>query len=265
MIATAKLKKTFRALCPVVQRPFCEEVLVLGDSHAAIFGHVAVRVRLWRYRLNVISVGGATASGLENPNSKTQAFQKFNQALATTRAQKVIVMLGEVDTGFVIWYRAARYGVPVAEALTKTLATYEQFLRALKSRGLTPICVSTPLPTIGDGKSWGEVANARSSVTATQHERTELTLTFNRRMAQFCLAEGIAHLNLDALSLGSDGLVKAELLNKNASDHHYEKRMFATLLSKPVSRAVRSAPLMRSGVGRARPGATGPARPPRNS
>jgi hypothetical protein len=266
MTLAVRFKKTLRALGLNVQKPFCEDVLVLGDSHAAVFNHPAMRARLWRYRLDVISVGGATASGLENPNSKTQAYQKFDGALSTTRAKKVIVMLGEVDTGFVIWYRAAKYGVPVAEALAKTLATYEGFLRSLSARGFTPICISTPLPTIGDGNRWGEVANARSSVTATQRERTALTLEFNHRMARFCHLEGIAHLNLDALSLGADGLVKAELLNKRASDHHYEKRVFATLLSQPVRRTVQQAPLTRSSWGRTgRAAPPGAARPPRGS
>ncbi len=223
-----------------VQRIFFEEVLVLGDSHAAVFGHPLLRRNLWQSYLNVVSVGAATASGLENPNSKTQAFQKFDRALETTRAKKVIVMLGEVDTGFVIWYRAAKYGVPVGDALAKTLTTYKQFLQKIKARGLLPICVSTPLPTIQDGNDWGEIANQRRSVTATQQERTELTLKFNREMERFCSAEDVAYLNLDDASLGDDGLVKAGLLNKNALDHHYDRRVFAELLSKPVGYAVRN-------------------------
>lgn len=234
-----KVRGSLRYFFCGVQRILFEEVLVLGDSHAAVFGHPLLRRKLWRNYLNVVSVGAATASGLENPNSKTQAFQKFDRALETTRAEKVVVMLGEVDTGFVIWYRAAKYGVPVGDALAKTLATYQQFLQQIKARGLLPICVSTPLPTIQDGNDWGEIANQRKSVSATQRERTELTLRFNREMEQFCVAEGITYLNLDNTSLGADGLVKAGLLNKNALDHHYDRHVFAELLSKPMSRTVR--------------------------
>lgn len=240
MKLTTSVKKALLKTWLAVQKPFCEEVLVIGDSHAAVFGHPHMRLKLGRYYLNVVSVGGATASGLENPNSKTQTFQKFNQALATTRAKKVVVMLGEVDTGFVIWYRAAKSGVPVQEAFERALLNYQRLLNEVKTRGLSPLCVSTPLPTIRDGSDKGEIANARKSVLASQRERTELTLRFNREMESFCRAEGIAHINLDTLSLGTDGFVKTELLNHDPLNHHYEKRVFAQMLSGRVGHVVRT-------------------------
>ena len=99
-----KVRASLRRVLCGVQQVFLEEVLILGDSHAKVFRYPMLRFRLWQKYLNVVSVGAATASGLENPNSKTQAFQQFDRALGTTRAKKVVVMLGEVDTGFVIWY-----------------------------------------------------------------------------------------------------------------------------------------------------------------
>lgn len=229
-----KLKEVALNFFLKVQKPFLEEVLVLGDSHVRVFSSLRLRAKLWRYHLNIVSVSGATASGLENPNSKTQAYQKFDQALTATRAKKVVVMLGEVDTGFVIWYRAYKYDAPVSEIFTKTLLTYGQFLKLVKARGLSPICVSAPLPTIQDGTAWGEVANQRKSVSATQRQRTELTLAFNEEMERLCRAEGIPYLGLDACSLGEDGLVKTELMNRNPFDHHYDKRVFARVLSGRV-------------------------------
>lgn len=228
-----------RSLFVNVQRPFCEDVLVLGDSHAAVFAEARLRLQLWRYCVQVVSVRGATASGLENPNSTTQAFQKFEAALKTTRANRVIVLLGEVDAGFVIWYRAQKHGVSVGAALGDTCATYSAFLASLGARGLTPICVSAPLPTIENGNDWGEVANLRRSVTATKGQRTELTLTFNRRMAASCHAHGIVYLDLDATSLGTDGLVDPALLSRNPLDHHYDKLSYAGLLLEPVVQALR--------------------------
>jgi len=244
---TRSLKKISYNLFLAAKRPLCEEVLVLGDSHAAVFKHTILRLKLWYHHLNVVSVGGATASGLKNPNSKTQASRAFQQALAATRAKKVIVMLGEVDTGFLIWYRADKNGGSVQEALGQALATYQQFLEGIQARGLAPVCVSTPLPTIRDGDK-GEVVNARKSVVASQRERTELTLSFNREMNRFCCARGITYVDLDGASLGADGLVKVELLNRNALDHHYEKRVFAGMLSEHLGHVVK-APLM---VGAAR-------------
>jgi len=205
------------------------EILVLGDSHTPIFNHPAFRQGFPEIAFNVVTVIGATASGLENPNTKTQAYPLFKQALQDSRAGKVIVMLGEVDTGFVIWYRAKKYRASVPAMMRKAISSYSAFLREV-SENRTVICISTPLPTIRDGNDWGEVANARKEVTATLRQRTALTLQFNQDMRAFCTRSGICHVMLDDACLGEDGLVKDTLLNRNPSDHHYEPDTYARLL-----------------------------------
>ncbi|BAW96820.1 hypothetical protein NIES970_17620 [[Synechococcus] sp. NIES-970] len=84
------------------QKFLFSEILILGDSHVAVFDRPKMRVNFPWYFFNVVSVGGATASGLENPNSITQAFSIFKTNLENSKAKIVIVLLGEVDTGFVI-------------------------------------------------------------------------------------------------------------------------------------------------------------------
>lgn len=237
-----KAKRLFWKLIERVQRAHAEEVLVLGDSHIRVFSSTRLRVHFPRVYLNVVEVPGATASGLRNPNSKTQAYRTFERALETTQARRVVVMLGEVDTGFVIWYRAAKYGVPVQEAFASAVSTYGAFLTSVKARGFLPVCVSTPLPTIPDGLAWGDVANERRAVQASQRERTELTLAFNREVQRFCQAEGVPYINLDARSLGPNGLVRADLLNRDPSDHHYAKGAYVRLVARHVGR-----PLLRRG------------------
>jgi len=207
---------------------------VLGDSHTSIFLQRDISSAFPKSFFNVINVGGATASGLANPNSKTQASQRFAEALADTTAKRVIVMLGEVDTGFIIWYRAAKYNEPVELVMEQAITTYTGFLLEIQSRPASVLCISTPLPTIKDGTGWGEVATARKEVTATQLERTGLTLRFNQRVQAFCESHGIAFINLDGVSLGSDGIVKPELLNSDRNDHHYEPGAYSGILIKPL-------------------------------
>ena len=82
-------------------------IIVLGDSHAL----VSMSRRFRRYfpltKFDVCSVGGATTSGLDNPNSLTAAYEMFSNKLSSVPENSiVIVMLGEVDTGFVIWWRS---------------------------------------------------------------------------------------------------------------------------------------------------------------
>jgi hypothetical protein len=139
------------------------------------------------------------------------------------------VMLGEVDTGFVIWYRAQKYQESVAAMMNQAIASYSGFLAELKMR-FEVVCISTPLPTIQDDNDWGDIANARREVTASQTDRTGLTLEFNRTMQRFCAQNGIRYLMLDDLSLGEHGIVKADLLNNNRSDHHYDPDQYSRLL-----------------------------------
>ena len=100
------------------------------------------------------------------------------------------------------------------------------------------ICISAPLPTIRDGNDWGDVANARKHVSASQRERTALTLLFNGRMQEFCERRGFTYLSFDAASLGDDGLVDPRLLNANSSDHHYDRERYADMIIDRVRSSI---------------------------
>jgi hypothetical protein len=234
------IRKLKKRLLLKARRLVREEILVLGDSHASIFMQRDIRRAFPKSFFNVINVGGATASGLANPNSKTQAYQRFGEALADTTAKRIIVMLGEVDTGFIIWYRATKYNESVEVVMEKTIRTYTDFLLEIRSRPASVICISTPLPTISDGTGWGEVATARKEVTATQLERTGLTLRFNREVGKFCESHGIAFINLDDLSVASNGMVRLDLLNTDPNDHHYEAEAYSKILLKPLMATIHS-------------------------
>ena len=63
-----------------------KQILVLGDSHTEIFNHPALARAFPGVSLELVTVIGATASGLENPNTKTRAYPIFKEALAASRA-----------------------------------------------------------------------------------------------------------------------------------------------------------------------------------
>lgn len=210
-------------------------VLVLGDSHGAVFRQPLFAQRFPDRAWEIVVVPGATASGLENPNdSKTRAYPVFKSALAASPARRVIITLGEVDTGFVIWYRSVKYGEPVLAMLDRAVSSYVRFLGELVSAGLDVLCVSAALPTIRDGAEWGDVANQRKEVRASQLSRTALTLEFNRRVRAGALALGASYLSLDAASLGTDGLVAGALRNPDPSDHHYAPAPYAGLIASEI-------------------------------
>jgi hypothetical protein len=208
------------------------EILVLGDSHAQIFSSQLMQMQFPHVNFSVVAVDGATVSGLPNPNSVTQSMPRFEAAMLGSTAQKVIVMLGEVDVGFVIWYRAQKYAESIRSMLMDTVVKYEHLLLRIASNSEV-ICISAPLPTIQDGIPWGgDVANARKEVVATQFEKTVLTQLFNAHMHFFCIQSGMQYVLLDQDSMGESGLIKESLRNKNRGDHHYDASEHVQLLTK---------------------------------
>ena len=207
-----------------------EKILVLGDSHVSVFNTFYFILKFPFKYFKVVSVGGATASGLENPRSKTQAYKIFNEALEKKDYDRIIIMLGEVDTGFVIWYRAKKYNTDVEKMFNQTIETYSKFIQK-SSEYADTIIISTPLPTIDDN-AVGEVAHARREVKTSQKERTELTLRFNSTIESFCQKNNIKYINLDNQSLGENGLVKNYLKNHDPKDHHYDNKKYTKMLIK---------------------------------
>jgi hypothetical protein len=224
-----------------------EAILVLGDSHAAIFSHPRLCAAFPGHSFSVVCIGGATASGLENPNSKTQSLPTFVEAVSRSEARTVIVLLGEVDAGFVIWYRAEKYKTEVSETLQYALKSYQKFLTsALNGRRI--ICLSAPLPTIRDGQDWGAVANARREVKASQVDRTMLTIRFNEGVREFCAKANIEYLDFDDESMGKDGLVDTRLLNGDPLDHHYEPDAYMKMMIPKLREHLRVSPRSPAGV-----------------
>jgi hypothetical protein len=204
----------------------------MGDSHTAVFNEEGMKKFLRKnYDSFVETVGGATISGLTNPNSKTNANAIFNSTHNLIKPDVLITQIGEVDTGFVIWYRAQKYRASVSEMLNQCIDNYRALLTQYQGKEKT-IVISAPLPTIQDNQDWGEVANARKEIKATIAERTALTIEFNTSIEKMTKELGLNFINLDIESAGNDGLVAKFLLNTNMSDHHYCRKAYARLIKK---------------------------------
>lgn len=230
MLLIRRLRKRIVDIVLTLHQLICEEVMVVGDSHTAAFSMFRMRVAFRRYFMNVVTVNGATASGLENPNSKTQAQSIFLAYMARSRAKWIIFLLGEVDVGFVIWHRAQKYQSPINDMVELAVRNYQNLLNAAATNHKV-VCVSTPLPTIKDDQHWGEVAHLRKQIHVSQKDRTALTRLFNTRMKNFCNASGINYLDLDDESSGPDGLVRRDLMNKDPTDHHYDRSAYARMIT----------------------------------
>jgi hypothetical protein len=98
------------------------------------------------------------------------------------------------------------------------------------------VVLSVPLPTIGDDPSrWGEIATLRRTVTASQGERTALTLSFNAGLRERCDAIGVAFV--DATTGHQDattGLLDSRFMRDTHQDHHLADGPYSALLAREM-------------------------------
>jgi hypothetical protein len=223
-----------RTMARVLRR---EHVLCLGDSHVGILS----LVRLPGVWFRVRRVVGATASGILNDGSVTLARAKFVERLRHAKPwQQILLQLGEVDCGFVIWRRAEQYGLKIDEQLTLTLDAYAAFVQELIDLGFSRVIVlSVPLPTIDDLPSeWeGSVANQRKEIKATQLERTDLTLRYNAELQRRCNTNGVTFVDVTSGQLDSvTGTIDPRFLKDTRRDHHLAKEPYGQLISAGLQR-----------------------------
>lgn len=210
----------------------------IGDSHMRVMEYVEANGLLPGTRLEFCIVDGATITGLPNPNSKTQAGPIIIRYLQTVKPSDYIMLcFGEVDCGYLIWYRSQKYNESIDKHLDLAAANYFDLVRRMLERAPKHVIVcSVPPPTISDNSSWGEVANARKEVVASQIERTILTGRFNKMLSEFCEAHGVSFLDLDPYLLDEQtGVVSDRYMNSDPLDHHLDNRMYGNVVASQLA------------------------------
>lgn len=139
--------------------------------------------------------------------------------------------MGEVDTGFVLWYKQQESNININELLQLTINKYKNFIQQVDKLGYSVIVQSTPLPTIKDNCEFGEIANLRKSIKSTQVERTNLTLSFNSQIKKYCKLKGHQHISLDEISLSKKGVVKKILRHYSKKNHHYNPIIYSLIIA----------------------------------
>ena len=144
-----------------------KKILVLGDSHARECFSKMKELQP-EFDFDVKFVSGATAQGAVNPTSKTNALNIFKKKLAECNADSyhyVMIMLGEVDCGFVIWYRSEKHNISVKDQLHLSISNLFNFIKNEVLEVFNPdqvILAGSVLPTIKDDQDWGEIAHTNT-------------------------------------------------------------------------------------------------------
>lgn len=216
----------------------------VGDSHVQYFSEVARKGYFLPRRSLFCEVGGATAAGMTNPMTLTNAVGQYREMLATlARPSIVVVQLGEVDCGFVIWYRAEKYGETIATQMQKSITSYRQFVEELLVLGHTPIITGATLPTLRDTDT-GAVAAMRKEITATQLERTTLTLDYNEQLANMAASLGLAYVDVTRHMLDpATGLIRDSFRNADPEDHHLDLQAATEIWSRELAPVLNSLPI----------------------
>lgn len=187
----------------------------------------------WGITPKVKTIHGATATGLQNPNSKTNSKEIITKYKSNVKNNDwVLFQLGEVDCGFAIWYRASKHEISIDDQLKLALTNYcdiiDEYAEICESK---IIIQSTMLPTIFDGEDFGEVANKRSEVDVSIVDRTKLTDQFNILLEKHCSLKGYYFMDLSvAFKNKSTGLIDRKYLNENPLDHHLSSRKIAPVI-----------------------------------
>lgn len=215
---------------------------VFGDSHSYVFASINKNFPLFKLYFEIIAVPGATAQGMRNPNSKTQSLKIFLDRLVAVsdKNANLFFQLGEVDTGFVIWYRAEKYNETIENQLNDSLRAYKDFLLEVSALGFKNIhVISSPLPTIVDNQNWGEIADLRKEVKATQLERTKLTIEYNRGLKDICYNLDFMFIDTDPylLDIGT-GKIRNKFVNSDPFDHHLDSKEYSRVLVREIKKII---------------------------
>lgn len=215
-------------------------ILVCGDSHTKAFKGRTHQ----HFKFDLCEVGGATAQGAVNPNSKTNSLQIFTERINTQKYDKILIMLGEVDCGFLIWIRSRKYGISVDEQLANSVQNLFTFItNIIDTTDYTYsdfIVCGSVLPTIRDQTDKRFLGGARSEVEESQKIRTEKTLEYNNELSKKCDEFGCQYIEITQSLIGGDGLIRQDFLSENPYDHHLDDRQSFQEWIKQIESTFRS-------------------------
>ena len=203
-----------------------KNILVCGDSHSRVFEFMNNKQKNIYFDICVVS--GATAQGMVNPNSKTNALPIFiNKIKTSKKSDKIIIMLGEVDCGFLIWERSKRYKISVDKQIKNSTQNLFEFIKNIVNnfnyKNQDIIIAGSVLPTIKDSTNKKYLCGARSEVDISQKIRTTKTLEYNEILKTYCKKNNHHYIDITKEILDTNNnIVKDKFLNKNPYDHHLD-------------------------------------------
>ena len=199
-------------------------ILVLGDSHTEIFQYLNKKQNT--YKFDVLLVGGASARGIMQPNSRTQSFNLFSEKLQQSKGcEKVIIMLGEVDCAYLSWISSYKYNTHIDEQIKKSYTNLFSFIDniVVNKNGFAAqqvMVAGSVLSSIADGIDRSHLYAERPNVRANQELINTKIMMYNNQLKSMCIKKGYSYFDITRHIIGTHKIVKKQFLRTDPYDHH---------------------------------------------
>lgn len=196
-------------------------ILILGDSHAKAFEGI------FPQGMHVVSVQGATAYGINNPDSMSQAALLFRKAIRTK--DRVFCGVGETDCNTLIWQRAFNRGCPPEEELEVAIGRYLDFAKEVSTTNSFGFLAVLPTPFFQR-----DIPSDYGIKTVSREEVWYLTQTFNTRLRRYAEENDHDYLDINDRVL-ENGVINPRFVSSNDS-HHLDFSATAPLWREELER-----------------------------
>ena len=198
-----------------------KRILILGDSHAGVFEEMFNQGYFKKNFVSCEIVGGATAYGINNAQSLSQAHTKFKKAVKRFHyCETVAIMLGEVDCSIALWVIAEKNQQSPDDLLDHIVDKVNQFLKQhLNNKKI--IILAASLPTVFDHQIDDQVYLPRKGKQYPHQQRTKLVISLNQKLDEMARQNGYAYLDItDAILDKKTGLISTDYVKQDMIDHH---------------------------------------------
>ena len=174
-------------------------IYVVGDSHTAIFKNDPA--------FKVVEIAG-TAHNLVNVKSTSNSNQKLQQVIDSIDKKCDLVMLvfGETDCRFHIYYQAQKRGVSISDIINETVFHYGLALHWLRGSGVIPIVLGISPPGTYNRFEYDMPGKPYASPEILAKIYSE----FNTKMKLFCNMRAFAYIDIYSKTVDDKGFLKKE-------------------------------------------------------
>ena len=158
------------------------------------------------------------------------------------KIKNILIHLGEVECGFVFWWRKIYKKEDIQQSVKKSINSYSIFIDNIARISSFNICLTgASLPTITD-YSVGDIQNKRKEVAHVPIlEKTKLTLQYTKLLSDLARNKKISFFDIsNALIDCRTGCVHKYFINPDPHDHHLDKIKVAPIWALECNRFLSS-------------------------